>query len=181
MFQSSPSPKAGSYIEKENSSAAVAVSILSQPEGRELRRSSVAITSCSGFNPLPARRPGATNVKRFASGIQDVSILSQPEGRELLAHPAVTVQYDIVSILSQPEGRELHVEKYLAPVLPLFQSSPSPKAGSYCSSLGHRRFSSVVSILSQPEGRELLIFDGVAADNVSFQSSPSPKAGSYRT
>ncbi len=59
-FQSSPSPKAGSY---ESSIGDF---------GRVNR-----------FNPLPARRPGATrNVNlNFPSAV--VSILSQPEGREL--------------------------------------------------------------------------------------------------
>ena len=60
-----------------------------------------------------------------------------------------------------------------------FQSSPSPKAGSYES------FESVfnkvtVSILSQPEGRELRYIHIIPAiKTYEFQSSPSPKAGSY--
>ncbi len=61
------------------------VSILSQPEGRELPAANVAATGQVSFNPLPARRPGATSAdagQRLAQVF--VSILSQPEGRELL-------------------------------------------------------------------------------------------------
>ncbi len=84
-----------------------------------------------------------------------------------------------VSILSQPEGRELQFPFDNGAEIIMFQSSPSPKAGSYGFSrdvgLGCRRFQSSpspkagsyvamfvsypvfapVSILSQPEGREL--------------------------
>ncbi len=131
------------------------VSILSQPEGRELHAywCPFRLKYCR-FNPLPARRPGATRDERDIHKISRVSILSQPEGREL-------------------RGGEHHmIRDYL------FQSSPSPKAGSYNSVVGG--LSSVnsfnplparrpgatglvslcpdntkVSILSQPEGREL--------------------------
>ncbi len=85
MFQSSPSPKAGSYKKKGK--------------------------------------------RRNYNG--KVSILSQPEGREL---HAVLDRYNrdlYVSILSQPEGRELQFIPYPATWLNAFQSSPSPKAGSY--------------------------------------------------
>ncbi len=60
-----------------------------------------------GFNPLPARRPGATLLIRLLPRFHLVSILSQPEGRELL----------------DAAGTNLRLKP--------FQSSPSPKAGSY--------------------------------------------------
>ena len=91
-FQSSPSPKAGSYVICARSSSSLyqfqsspspkAGSYLS-PHRHKARR--------SGFNPLPARRPGATESKRKAMGTQKVSILSQPEGRELLASAIFTI------------------------------------------------------------------------------------------
>ncbi len=84
MFQSSPSPKAGSYV---------------------MRRWYRLIMQC--FNPLPARRPGATIALEKALAEYKVSILSQPEGRELLYSSSDDFYADDVSILSQPEGREL--------------------------------------------------------------------------
>ncbi len=87
-FQSSPSPKAGSYTSPNTNHHVVDVSILSQPEGRELLLPAGALlihirfqSSPSpkagsyqgpkdtgprflGFNPLPARRPGATSYYR---------------------------------------------------------------------------------------------------------------------
>ncbi len=157
VFQSSPSPKAGSYVPFDfvDSSSWKKVSILSQPEGRELLsfpipffltllfQSSPSPKAGSymlilsgwsmflGFNPLPARRPGAT----IAVGTKITSF-----------H---------VSILSQPEGRELQRSKHYLSPAPKFQSSPSPKAGSYHQNNRIRR--------QYPW----------------FQSSPSPKAGSY--
>ncbi len=60
----------------------------------------------------------------------------------------------------------------------MFQSSPSPKAGSYRSGSGVAVYRQV-SILSQPEGRELLTPSHRFPAHSLFQSSPSPKAGSY--
>ncbi len=62
LFQSSPSPKAGSYDYHAEFARIASVSILSQPEGREL--------------PVMANRMSVS---------ARVSILSQPEGRELRA------------------------------------------------------------------------------------------------
>ncbi len=60
------------------------VSILSQPEGRELQERIWAVKfDTLGFNPLPARRPGATPYTTCHNLLFQVSILSQPEGREL--------------------------------------------------------------------------------------------------
>ncbi len=60
-----------------------------------------------------------------------VSILSQPEGRELLRAAYDEGSQESVSILSQPEGRELPNSGSPYSFMPVFQSSPSPKAGSY--------------------------------------------------
>ncbi len=83
------------------------VSILSQPEGRELQKPVSCSESLTSFNPLPARRPGATEATGKLEGINVVSILSQPEGRELLRTFERHQRHVHVSILSQPEGREL--------------------------------------------------------------------------
>ncbi len=84
LFQSSPSPKAGSYMFYMAN-----------------------LCNILGFNPLPARRPGATNQLFEYCSIGNVSILSQPEGRELLEIRGFQITIIKVSILSQPEGREL--------------------------------------------------------------------------
>ncbi len=83
------------------------------------------------FNPLPARRPGATEPSYAGHHLEAVSILSQPEGRELHVTAYLTNLVVGVSILSQPEGRELPVKVEYAGLGESFQSSPSPKAGSY--------------------------------------------------
>ncbi len=85
----------------------------------------------------------------------------------------------IVSILSQPEGRELQGKTFYNTNLKTFQSSPSPKAGSYIHPAEQILRVLEVSILSQPEGRELLANDANRIQRRLFQSSPSPKAGSY--
>ncbi len=61
-----------------------------------------------------------------------------------------------------------------------FQSSPSPKAGSYVQKQFRHPLDNV-SILSQPEGRELHSLIVARLASPVFQSSPSPKAGSYQT
>ncbi len=131
-FQSSPSPKAGSYSTHGLVQRFYEVSILSQPEGRELQKVVARNWSSTGsFNPLPARRPGATHNGLFSFFRDKVSILSQPEGRELRYHKEGRLNVDAVSILSQPEGRELHAVLREMDTMIRFQSSPSPKAGSY--------------------------------------------------
>ncbi len=107
-FQSSPSPKAGSYL-----------------------RLRLLMAMQTSFNPLPARRPGATCGGRGYRGSAVVSILSQPEGRELRPGCRRNIQRSHVSILSQPEGRELRNLGLTCWLMSRFQSSPSPKAGSY--------------------------------------------------
>ncbi len=176
------------------------VSILSQPEGRELRTKAwdenIALTfqsspspkagSYSGdrqelscvmrFNPLPARRPGATLICGVMALVVLVSILSQPEGRELRPR--------------QPKQQRSR----------RFQSSPSPKAGSYVDAtdeqfaalgfnpLPARRPGATpvsarrcrrggVSILSQPEGRELRQQQLLATYLVCFNPLPARRPG----
>ncbi len=155
------------------------VSILSQPEGRELLGATLLNGIINKFQSSPSPKAGSYRdaVKKLLRS--KVSILSQPEGRELPAGDAGDAEVVKVSILSQPEGRELpeRLEKITAEGK--FQSSPSPKAGSYHAAciviLYFYRFNplparrpgatnavivlaleaGIVSILSQPEGREL--------------------------
>ncbi len=79
-----------------------------------------------------------------------------------------------VSILSQPEGRELHITSFFTEGSSMFQSSPSPKAGSYRVYLVQFPFFQLVSILSQPEGRELRLVEARLKnlDGVSILSQP---------
>ncbi len=154
-FQSSPSPKAGSYAllcanlisfhsfnplparrpgatgTHSSNSSPVEVSILSQPEGRELRCKVVGAVQHPGFNPLPARRPGATFTEQ------------QPRTFRPCFNP-------LPARRPGATGLSAHFDENL-----MFQSSPSPKAGSYV-------------LPSRTNHGPAL-----------FQSSPSPKAGSY--
>ena len=133
MFQSSPSPKAGSYVAWFASAQLFMALFQSSPSPK----AGSYAGKCKGpeaghcFNPLPARRPGAT-LKPCPSNMSNlVSILSQPEGRELRELPVIYTMQQKVSILSQPEGRELLQEFLRIQTDEWFQSSPSPKAGSY--------------------------------------------------
>ena len=154
-FQSSPGPKAGRY---------------------QRRKSEVA--GKSGFNPRPARRPGATRKHRARGAGRDVSILARPEGRAL------------------PKVLEVEV------MVTLFQSSPGPKAGRYrrgwCSSRNWSCFNPRPArrpgATSLQHGDHVLLrgFNPrparrpgatatrrkLSGPNV-FQSSPGPKAGRY--
>ncbi len=132
-FQSPPSPKAGSYfLLPYPRHFLCAVSIPSQPEGRELLEPRIDLVFAfefqsppspkagsylghplgnipdRSFNPLPARRPGATLGAERDTSFAAVSIPSQPEGRELQSKHNMRPYFDCVSIPSQPEGRELH-------------------------------------------------------------------------
>ena len=159
MFQSSPGPKAGCYR-------------LSGRVNDFIR---------GGFNPHPARRPGATLRVGYA--------ISAAE---------------IVSILTRPEGRVLRSRRWRSPsARTRFQSSPGPKAGCYLKAAKGSQFPLRVSILTRPEGRVLpLVLGGEAhrpgvsiltrpegrvllcgfttnTEDDLFQSSPGPKAGCY--
>ena len=229
LFQSSPSPKAGSYPRRtvpipsggcfnplparrpgatESSCCdlpAELVSILSQPEGRELLSFSglpsnflrfqsspspkagsyYSLHSLSipfiCFNPLPARRPGATITLPALDEPDGVSILSQPEGRELLwILPPEACLRQFQSSPSPKAGSYGRPGRSSFDRL-LFQSSPSPKAGSYmtdqtCCKLGHAFQSS-----PSPKAGSYVNEVNKHAYKIAFQSSPSPKAGSYRT
>ncbi len=133
----------------------------------------------SGFNPLPARRPGAT-LNRLSGAKQiRVSILSQPEGRELHHRYKIAQEYGLVSILSQPEGRELLSKTSNSCRCYTFQSSPSPKAGSYdYFGVSEPIITSFQSSPSPKAGSYVGFFSRFPLSTV-FQSSPSPKAGSY--
>ncbi len=108
LFQSSPSPKAGSYFRMPGYPPPTRrFNPLPARRPGATNDICIEIPVLARFNPLPARRPGATKGRvRLLRGTA-VSILSQPEGRELLLD-ARGKSLDIhVSILSQPEGREL--------------------------------------------------------------------------
>ena len=114
-----------------------AVSIRSRPEGREEPDERFAFSSRNafqsapdpkagrnrarqaenddaiGFNPLPTRRPGGTDLDADRVGAGEVSIRSRPEGRE---EPAA----------AEHSGTDN-----------LFQSAPDPKAGRNVAASGH--------------------------------------------
>ena len=139
-FQSSPGPKAG------RSSAATA---------------SARREGATGFNPRPARRPGAPHDRGSVSlRPLHVSILARPEGRALPEGERRREFHLLVSILARPEGRAL--QSVIRPPgrgARGFNPRPARRPGAPCwgSKLGgallnaHHR----VSILARPEGRAL--------------------------
>ena len=157
-FQSSPGPKAGrcACLRREAEIALLPVSILARPEGRALPRDARFRSAGhpTGFNPRPARRPGAAGSVVVVVGVVGgVSILARPEGRALRRRRAHQGRRPDVSILARPEGRALQARHHLVGVL--------------------RR----VSILARPEGRALLGSSHGTTSPDTFQSSPGPKAG----
>ena len=83
-----------------------------------------------------------------------------------------------VSILSQPEGRELHTREAAVAEAAAFQSSPSPKAGSYGPILPSGLVLRCFNPLPARRPGATYLFHAVFVV-FKFQSSPSPKAGSY--
>ena len=86
-----------------------------------------------GFNPHPARRPGATPVEEGVRGRgQDVSILTRPEGRVLppgcgpFCGGCVTFQSS-----PGPKAGCYKTFEWPSQAAAEFQSSPGPKAGCY--------------------------------------------------
>ena len=106
-----------------------------------------------------------------------VSILTQPEGWVQPTTRQVASAIPGVSILTQPEGWVQPTTANTMGFRPVFQSSPSPKAGCNFPLIDNLDCNKKVSILTQPEG--WVQPNGVDAPNAwtRFQSSPSPKAG----
>jgi len=108
-FQSSPSPKAGSYYSPR-----------------------ITTYDWDGFNPLPARRPGAT-LQFWRAKITNLCFNPLP-ARRPGATPAIKLSIMIQTCFNPLPARRPGATVYehfkVAPT-PKFQSSPSPKAGSY--------------------------------------------------
>ncbi len=160
MFQSSPGPKAGRYGRQPRAHARSVSRFQSSPgpkAGRYRRPRPGSGPGHGGFNPRPARRPGATRPRAEAAPPElHVSILARPEGRALLALPAALVQLQQpVSILARPEGRAL----------------PRPRPGLPLATLD-------VSILARPEGRALRRLAVLARhEQVRFNPRPARRPG----
>ena len=155
-FQSSPGPKAGRCLwVVDRWSASIEFQSSPGPKAGRCSGAPRSPTAGSGFNPRPARRPGAASLPSPASSGtamfqsspgpkagrclvtrdvdgsgRQVSILARPEGRALHQPRPRQAGVDDVSILARPEGRALHSPSLLPTSSPkLFQSSPGPKAG----------------------------------------------------
>ena len=159
LFQSSPGPKAGRCRadHRVGPLRQLDVSILARPEGRALpRRAGSRSGWTRGFNPRPARRPGAAGAEIPAVRRPlDVSILARPEGRALLGVEVVGEERFRVSILARPEGRALRGAGRVADLV-----------------------DQVVSILARPEGRALPSTPpGATASPPSFNPRPARRPG----
>ncbi len=106
------------------------VSILTQPGGRVLRSTRTEHPPQCGFNPHPARRPGATLVEEINT--LRAKFQSSPS----------------------PEAGCYKISLASAAFSSQFQSSPSPEAGCYHVYLTTQQPDNV-SILTQPGGRVL--------------------------
>ncbi len=109
-FQSSPGPKTGcnaASISAPVSCRLILVSILTRPEDRVQRNPRCYGTAAvQGFNPHPARRPGATPPPWCVTTRRPlVSILTRPEDRVQQTQPSDMFVEVAVSILTRPEDR----------------------------------------------------------------------------
>ena len=179
-FQSSPGQKAGCNNGDQFLAGDTRVSILTRPEGRVQQWRSIfgwrhdgfqsspgqkagcnptpgpwAITK-AGFNPHPARRPGATFDGLVGGGrLYSVSILTRPDGR---------VQRDRM--------------RFLQSSVNTFQSSPGQKAG--CNCLTRTAYGMTGGFQSSPgqkAGCNARMPGGTTWIRFRFQSSPGQKAG----
>ncbi len=134
QFQSSPSPGAGRCGDRVLISRPGAFEFQSSPSpgaGRCLSDNQLMLIDLIGFNPRPARGPGAAVAAglHFDEILETVSILAQPGGRALPI-PSLIRQFSAqVSILAQPGGRALPWGSSERAEALAFQSSPSPGAG----------------------------------------------------
>ena len=184
-FQSLPGPKAGRSRASDAGDASYAeVSILARPEGRALHGGGCRRPSrVTGFNPRPARRPGAPcalprgdvegtirfnprparrpgapgrHVRQIHRGLE-VSILARPEGRALLCVLVGRRYRPHVSILARPEGRALRSPRRgsAARSRDRFNPRPARRPGAPVLDLRDSVAQRQVSILARPEGRAL--------------------------
>ena len=158
-FQSSPSPKAGRY----GVTAAAALpleefqSSPSPKAGRYHERTLVTRGSTYEFQSSPSPKAG-----RYVMSVSDgrpageVSILAQPEGRALPRPDGVLV-VDVRRFNPRPARRPgaTAPTPKSSSAIDVFQSSPSPKAGRYALDRDRLPAMLAVSILAQPEGRAL--------------------------
>ncbi len=206
LFQSSPSPKARSYLPGScPGRRSPSVPILSQPEGQELPDAIATLVADFWFQSSPSPKARSYPSKAYEAmlphwfqsspspkarsylwpakilQLRRVPILSQPEGQELLHHHLQRLSYWRVPILSQPEGQELL--RLASTLLGSSSSSSNPlparRPGATPGSAGgllRGRFQSSPSPKARSYSNAMLQEFAVFR----FQSSPSPKARSYQ-
>ncbi len=158
-FQSSPSPKTGRYV----------ISLL------DTRLHGV-------FQSSPSPKTGRYySTDGFIRKFTAVPILTQSENWALfyICHRDATNL--VVPILTQSENWALYYRVLRSLIESLFQSSPSPKTGRYCTRRTPLIIGALVPILTQSENWALLSSastNGFTTQS-KFQSSPSPKTGRY--
>ena len=135
----------------------------------------------TGFNPRPARGPGAARFVRDDQIITvNVSILARPAGRALPADAdAYFDQIDLVSILARPAGRALPGTQHRTYESAIKVSILARPAGRALLLQALERFIErlIVSILARPAGRALPRSASTTASGASISFNPRPARG----
>ena len=126
------------------------------PKGGRYSRNAMQAWGLWCFNPRPPRKVGATLSAAIERQLLNVSNPRPPR--------KVGATRDIVGRIA---------------LVPLFQSSPTPKGGRYLRNLRDRELSITVSIPRHPERWALRRGDQKYTGRYGFQSSPTPKGGRY--
>ncbi len=135
-------------------SLALAVSILTQPESWVQLHALQVVLNEGQFQSSPSPKAGCNlMIIAYFFGFFHVSILTQPES--WVQRPCPPDREGLPPCFNPHPARKLGatlaVCKMSAPLLMLFQSSPSPKAGCNGTRAGPARCFCSVSILTQPE------------------------------
>jgi hypothetical protein len=157
------------------------VSILTRPEGRvqHLQRWWGAVGEKVGFNPHPSRRTGATDYFAKRVILRGVSILTRPEGRVQLEIRWENFCEMGVSILTRPEGRvQRDAQENTASRGGCFNPHPSRRTGATHSRCRQRRQHKWFQSSPVPkDGCNCMTVGTDPCRWFGFQSSPVPKDG----
>ena len=158
MFQSSPRPKTGCYLDHDPQFPII-----------------------SSFNPHPARRRGATPRFFPSTAILTVSILTPPEDGVL--HVMIVACGSAASTFqSSPRPKTgCYTPLHLIQTMRTFQSSPRPKTGCYVNPAGECPVNDRFQSSPRPKTGCYRRNKSERRAGLRFQSSPRPKTGCYQS